>query len=114
MNKDPSLFESKKMQAGPRCLAINWLTCVLVCLGSVVTRSQASEVDLRLSLIGQGYQTRTATGQLLDRRRLIQWIDLRAQRLLDIEGFSFETSFRFNAEFGFGDDLEAWGVTRQN
>jgi hypothetical protein len=109
MDKDPSLFESMKMQGGPRNLAVSWLISFLVCLGSVLTSSQASEVDLRLSLVGQGYQTRTAAGELLDRRRLTQWVDLRAQRLLDIEGFSFETSFRFDAEFGFGDDLEAMG-----
>jgi len=109
MDEEPSLSETQKMQVGPRCLAVIWLTCIHVCLGSVVTRSHASEIDLRLSLIGQGYQTRTATGQLLDRRRLVQWVDLRAQRLLDINGFSFETSFRFNAELGFGDDLEAMG-----
>ncbi|HUU03626.1 MAG TPA: hypothetical protein VM425_19475 [Myxococcota bacterium] len=71
--------------------------------------ARAADVDLRFTVIGQGYQTRTAAGDFLDRRRLVEWVDLSAGRLLGIEDLSFETSFRLNTELGFGDDLDAMG-----
>ncbi len=71
---------------------------MLAFLGGV----DAAEVDLDLTVVGQGYQTRTAAGDLLDRRRVTQWVDLRAGRLLDLEDLSLQVSFRFDAELGLG------------
>ena len=70
----------------------------LIFLGSV----RAADVDLNLTVMGQGYQTRTAAGNLLDRRRVTQWVDLRAARLLGLDDLSLQISFRFDAELGLG------------
>lgn len=66
---------------------------------------RAAEVDLALTTTGQLYQTRTAAGDLLDRRRVSQWVDLRAARLLGVESLDFQLGFRIQAELGFGDVL---------
>ena len=71
-------------------------------LGSV----RAADVDLNLTVMGQGYQTRTAAGDLLDRRRVTQWVDLRAARLLGLDDLSLQISFRFDAELGLGDKFD--------
>jgi hypothetical protein len=63
---------------------------------------RAADVDLDLTVVGQGYQTRTVAGDLLDRRRVTQWVDLRAGRLLDVDDLSLQVNFRFDAELGFG------------
>ena len=75
---------------------------LLAILGSV----RAADVDLNLTVMGQGYQTRTADGELLDRRRVTQWVDLRAARLLGVDDLSLQISFRFDAELGLGDVLD--------
>lgn len=67
---------------------------------------RAADVDLNLTVVGQGYQTRTAAGDLLDRRRVTQWADLRAGRLLGLEDLSLQMSFRFDAELGLGNGLD--------
>jgi len=68
-----------------------------------------AEVDLHMTLMGQGYQTRTADGDLIDRRRLIQWVDLRAQRLWGQDGLSLASSFRLQFDMGQGDELNIFG-----
>jgi hypothetical protein len=70
----------------------------MIFLGS----ARAADVDLNLTVMGQGYQTRTAAGDLLDRRRVTQWVDLRAARLLGVDDLSLQISFRFDAELGLG------------
>jgi len=74
------------------------IVVALTFLGSV----RAADVDLNLTVVGQGYQTRTAAGELLDRRRVTQWVDLRAGRLLGLDDLSLQISFRFDAELGLG------------
>ncbi len=88
----------------PVCLAV-----LLISMFSSGGAARAADVDLRFTVIGQGYQTRTAAGDFLDRRRLVEWVDLRAGRLLGIQDLSFETSFRLDTELGFDDDLDAMG-----
>ena len=79
-----------------------WTIVLLVVLLVSVQRVRAADVDLNLTVVGQGYQTRTAAGDLLDRRRVTQWVDLRAGRLLGLDDLSLQISFRFDAELGLG------------
>jgi hypothetical protein len=75
---------------------------VVLLVSVTAQRTRAADVDLNLTVVGQGYQTRTAAGDLLDRRRVTQWVDLRAGRLLGLDDLSLEISFRFDAELGLG------------
>ena len=80
-------------------LACVWFVLVCQCLCAPV---HASQVDLRFMTLGQGYQTRTLSGDLLDRRRITQWIDLTARQLLGVSGFDLEVDFRFDVDLGLG------------
>ena len=79
-----------------------FLLATLIFISSV----RAADVDLNLTVMGQGYQTRTAAGDLLDRRRVTQWVDLRAARLLGVDDLNLQISFRFDSELGLGDVLD--------
>ncbi len=60
----------------------------------------ASRVQVDLLTIGQGYQTRTITGELLDRSRVTQWASLNAYGLWGTEGTSLDLQMRFDTDFG--------------
>ena len=57
-------------------------------------------------MVGQGYQTRTMSGELLDRRRITQWAGLRAMRLFGLDGLHLQVSFRFDTDMGLSGDPE--------
>jgi len=57
-------------------------------------------VEIRLGLLGLGYQTRTATGELLDRRRITQLAELRASELFGVGGLGLELALRFDTDLG--------------
>jgi hypothetical protein len=99
-----TVLQGKRRKGTNRSVEIknNILVCVVASL-TVLTSVRAADVDLNLTVVGQGYQTRTSAGDLLDRRRVTQWADLRAARLLGVDDLSLQISFRFDTELGLGD-----------
>jgi len=67
-------------------------------------------VELRLGLLGLGYQTRTATGELLDRRRVTQLAELRVSELFSVGGLGLELALRFDTDLGLTRAPEAGEV----
>ncbi|NMB75339.1 MAG: hypothetical protein GYA21_09430 [Myxococcales bacterium] len=74
--------------------ALPWLL-LLLCVGA---SGRASEVDLAVQTVGQGYDVLAADGELLLRRRLSHWIVLDASRLFESERLSFSLDFRLDAD----------------
>jgi hypothetical protein len=82
--------------------AVGRLTLLLFFCSGLLGASNvsASEVEIDFLTITQGYQSRTLSGDLLDRRRITQWASLRAMRLLDVDGLGLSVSFRFDTDLG--------------
>ncbi len=71
------------------------LLLLLLCWGG---SGRASEIDLGVQTVGQGYDVLAAGGELLLRRRLSHWIVLDASRLFESERLSFSLDFRLDAD----------------
>ncbi len=69
-----------------------------------------SEVELHLRTVGQGYQTRTIEGRLLNRYRITQWLSLRAVRLFEHRGLRLDARLRLDTDLGLTGDPEADGA----
>ncbi len=67
----------------------------------------ADELSLNLRTVGQGYQTRTVAGDLLDRRRITQWASLGVARLFDHDGLGLDVQLRFDTDLGLTGDPQA-------
>ncbi|MBN2496027.1 MAG: hypothetical protein JXR96_15650 [Deltaproteobacteria bacterium] len=79
-----------------------WLTA-----STARASSLADTVWLEMRLLGQGYQTRTVAGQLIDRRRISQWVSLRAVRLLGMDGLQLGLQLRIDSDLAAGAELQA-------
>lgn len=71
------------------------LLLLLLCCGA---SGRASEIDLGVQTVGQGYDVLAAGGELLLRRRLTHWIVLDANRLFESERLAFSLDFRLDAD----------------
>ncbi len=72
--------------------------------------AESSEVELHFRTVGQGYQTRTIEGRLLNRYRITQWLSLRAVRLFEHRGLRLDARLRLDTDLGLTGDPEADGA----